>query len=469
MKKIIINIIKIIYLILTFLILIVGILSGLKNDLTLFIISLLLIVFLFFIEKKYSITKHILKNKKLIIFLIVISIVLRLLLLLFNYGEVFSDEATFYSNAMNLRSDLPLNNRYIAMFPYLYSYIFLLGNFMKIFTTKFITVVILNIIMDITASYFAYLFGKKIKNKVFGIILMIIWLLNPFQILWCMKALPIIVVNLCFIVSLYIFACLIKQNKSINIILLSILLGINLGISNSFRPIFIIFVIALFLYYLYLIIFIKSNYKNKLLSFILVLLCFIGINNSYTKLVSNKTKYNISGSSGWTLYLGSNLESNGAWFSSDEYNQLMTSDNFNPPDIHNYFKDKAIENYKSYSILTIMKLYAKKYATLTSNLSYYTFENTIGTYIAKNMFRIILYIFWFILILSNIYTIVRKDKKIDDILFMMILEIGLILSHLLVEVSPRYFIPTTVPIMIIATFNIYNKNCNKKIIIDRNV
>lgn len=370
MKKIITNVIKIIYLILTFLILIVGILSGLKNDLTLFIVSLLLIAFLLFVKKRYAITKHILKNKKLIVFLIVIGVILRLLLLLFNYGEVFSDEATFYSNAINLSSDLPLNNRYIAMFPYLYSYIFLLGNFMKIFTTKFITVVILNIIMDITAFYFAYLFGKKIKNKEFGILLMIIWLLNPFQILWCMKALPITVVNLCFIVSLYIFACLIKQNKTINIILLSILLGINLGISNSFRPIFIIFVIALFLYYLYLIIFLKSNYKNKLLSFILVLLCFMGINNSYTKLVSNKTKYNIGGSSGWTLYLGSNLESNGAWFSSDEYNQLMASDNFNPPDIHNYFKDKAIENYKSYSILTIMKLYAKKYATLTSNLSY---------------------------------------------------------------------------------------------------
>ena len=62
MKKIITNIIKNIYLILIFLILIVGILSGLKNDLLLFIISLLLITFLFFIEKKYSIIKHILKN-----------------------------------------------------------------------------------------------------------------------------------------------------------------------------------------------------------------------------------------------------------------------------------------------------------------------------------------------------------------------------------------------------------------------
>lgn len=462
MKKIITNIITIIYLVLTFLILIVGILSGLKNDLLLFVVSLLLIVLIFFIEKKYSITKYILKNKKIIISLIVLGIILRLLLLLINYGEVFSDEATFYSNVINLSAHIPLNNRYIAMFPYLYSYIFLLGNVMKIFITNFIVVVILNIIMDITASYFAYLFGKKMKNKEYGILLMLIWILNPFQILWCMKALPITVVNLCFIISLYIFACLIKQNKTINTILLSILLGINLGISNSFRPIFIIFVIAIFLYYLYLIIFLKSNYKNKLISFILIILCFIGINNSYTKLVSNKTKYNIGGSSGWTLYLGSNLESNGAWFPSDEYNELMASDNFNPPDIHNYFKEKAIENYKSYNVLNITKLYAKKYSTLTSNLSYYTYENTIGTYTTKKIIRIILYIFWFILILSNVYIILRKDKNIDDILFIMILEIGLILSHLLVEVSPRYFIPTLVPIMIIASLNIYNFK-NKKI------
>lgn len=56
------------------------------------------------------------------------------------------------------------------------------------------------------------------------------------------------------------------------------------------------------------------------------------------------------------MYLGSNLESNGAWVSSDEYNELMASDNFNPSDIHKYFKNKAIENYKSYNILTIIKL-----------------------------------------------------------------------------------------------------------------
>ena len=85
-----------------------------------------------------------------------------------------------------------------------------------------------------------------------------------------------------------------------------------------------------------------------------------------------------------------------------------------------------------------------------------------NTFDSKNIIRIILYIFWFILLLSNIYTILRKNKNIDDILFIMVLEIGLILSHLLVEVSPRYFIPSTVPIMIIAAFNIYNTKWDKK-------
>ena len=68
-------------------------------------------------------------------------------------------------------------------------------------------------------------------------------------------------------------------------------------------------------------------------------------------------KYKIDSSSGWTLYLGSNLESNGAWFSSDEYNELMASDNFNPSDIHKYFKNKAIENYKSYNIFIFSIIY----------------------------------------------------------------------------------------------------------------
>ena len=66
---------------------------------------------------------------------------------------------------------------------------------------------------------------------------------------------------------------------------------------------------------------------------------------------------------------------------------------------------------------------------------------------------------------ADIY--IESKKNIDDILFIMVLEIGLILSHLLVEVSPRYFIPATVPIMIIAAFNIYNTKWDKKIIINK--
>lgn len=453
MKKALLNMVTIIYILLMILILIFSMISGLKNDLVYFIISLILTIFIIYFGKKHLFIKKIINNKSISIILIILGIIIRILLLFINYGEVFSDEATFYSNAINLSMNQPLNDRYIAMFPYLYSYILLLGNFMKIFGTNFISVVILNIIMDIIAALFAYLFGKTFKNKELGKKLMFIWLLNPFQILWCMKSLPIIVVNLCIIISLYLFAKLVKKNDIKRKIILSILLGICLGISNSFRPIFIIFIIAIFIYYIYLIIYEKYDTKNQIVSFIIIILIFSCINNSYTKLVSYNTKYNIGSSSGWTLYLGSNYESHGSWFYSEEYNNFITEDNFNPSEVHNYFKEKAIENYKQYDLLKIIKLYARKYYILTSNVSNYTYENTIATYIAKQIIKIVLYTFWNTIIILNLKT---KSKSGNELIFLKLLEIGLILSHLFVEVSPRYFLPSIIPLIIIAFYSNYD-------------
>lgn len=452
MKKVITNLVLIIYSILILIMIIFGLLSGIKNDLLLLIISIFSLIVIYYLNKKFNLIKKIINNKKTIIILIILGIVLRLLLLFLNYSEVYSDEATFYNNAVSLSAKGGLNNKYIALFPYLYSYITLLGNFMKLTSINFKMVVILNIILDLCGSLFAYLTGKNLKNKQYGLLLMLMWLFNPFQILYCMKALPIIIVNVLFIISLYVFSLLNKQNKILYITIFSILLGITLGISNSFRPIFVILVIAIFLYYLYEIIINKSNYKNKILSFILIALCFFGINKIYTNIVSSKTEYSISGSSGWTLYVGSNLESSGAWFYSEEFNKFVESDNFDTKNIHDYFQEKALLNYKSYSILETGLLFTKKYYILTSNLSHYTYENTISNFLIK----IIMYIYWFFLITSNIFKIKRKKDQPDWLLFVIIIEIGLILSHLLVEVSPRYFTPCLVPLLLISAYHLNN-------------
>ena len=463
MKKLINNIILITYSILIFLVLLSSTFYIIKNETILPIITLILTLTIFILLKKIQPHKSIQLNKKTIILLILFGILIRILLLFLNYKNVYSDEATFYYNAVKLANNTNINTRYIAVFPYLYSYILLLGSIMNFIGTGFKTVVLTNILLDIIGSYFIYLIGNKLKNKELGIKMMLLWLYNPLQILWCTKALPVIIVNTLFIICIYTFIILLKSDTIKKKITLSIILGILLGISNSFRPIFIIFLIAMICYYIYNLLIKENKTDIKLINLIIIIIIFITCNNFYSSLVSSKTNYKIgNNTSGWTLYLGSNLKSNGAWFEVSEFNEFLNSNEaeFDVQEIHNYFKEQAINNYKTYSILNLTKLFTKKYYILTSNIPSYTYENTINP-LTNNKLTIIcklyLIIFWITLIL-NCITIKIKNIKNPIIIFLIILEIGLILSHLLVEVSPRYFIPLTVPLLLISRLEKSNKH-----------
>ena len=463
MKKLINNIIQITYSILIFLILLSSTFYIFKNETILPIITLILTLTIFILLKKIKPQKSIQLNKKTIILLILFGVLIRVLLLFLNYKNVYSDEATFYYNAIKLANNATINTRYIAVFPYLYSYILLLGSIMHYIGTGFRTVVLTNILLDIIGSYFIYLIGNKLKNKDFGIKMMLLWLYNPLQILWCTKALPVVIVNTLFIICIYTFIILLKSDTIKKKITLSIILGILLGISNSFRPIFIIFLIAMICYYIYNLLIKENKTDLKLINLIIIIIIFITCNNFYTSLVSSKTNYKIgNNTSGWTLYLGSNLKSNGAWFEVSEFNEFLNlnEDEFDVQKIHNYFKTQAINNYKTYNVVDLIKLFTKKYYILTSNIPSYTYENTINP-LTNNKLTIIcklyLIIFWITLIL-NCITIKIKNIKNPITIFLIIIEIGLILSHLLVEVSPRYFIPLTVPLLLISKLEKSNKH-----------
>lgn len=462
MKKLINNVILITYSILIFLVLLSSSFYIIKNETILPIITLILTLTIFILLKKIKLHKRIQLSKKTIILLILFGVLIRILLLFLNYKDVYSDEATFYYNAVKLANNATINTRYIAVFPYLYSYILLLGSIMNFIGTGFKTVVLTNILLDMLGSYFIYLIGNKLKNKELGIKMMLLWLYNPLQILWCTKALPAIIVNTLFIICIYTFIILLKSDTIKKKITLSIILGILLGVSNSFRPIFIIFLIAMICYYIYNLLIKENKTDIKLINLIIIIIIFITCNNFYTSLVSSQTNYKIgNNTSGWTLYLGSNLKSNGAWFEVLEFNEFLNlnEDEFDVQKIHNYFKEQAINNYKTYSILNLTKLFTKKYYILTSNIPSYTYESTINP-LTNNKLTIIcklyLIIFWITLIL-NCITIKIKNIKNPIIIFLIILEIGLILSHLLVEVSPRYFIPLTVPLLLISKLEKSNK------------
>lgn len=435
----------------------------LKND---FIISCLfsvlsiIIVFIVYkLNKKSSIINKILENKMIIISFILVAILLRFSLLMFDYNEVYSDEATFYYNAVSLASNLEINSKYIAVFPYLFGYINILSIFMKIFGTTIYHAITFNIIIDLIGAVFAYLFGKKIFNdKKKGILFLLIWLFNPFNIIWCMKILPINIVNTMIIISAYVFECLLSSFNNKRYLIISIVLGIIIGISNSFRPIMIIFLIAIFLYYLYLIIFSKYNLKKLLLSFIMISLCYGVYNNLNYKLVEDATGYTPSKSgSGWSVYVGSNINSNGEWFLEPKLDEFFVKDeDFSPSEIHEYFMEEGIKKYRSYNLITLSEFMIKKLEVLTNDVYSYTYSNFTSSIINQNKFYNIffkwyIYCFWFLIFIINILSGFGINNKNDDnrLIFYRLFFIGLIASHLLVEVSPRYFLPMLVPMMVL--------------------
>lgn len=346
MKSIINKIVLIIYIGLLILIYLLFLKDNLLLSTILGLFSLFAIYIFYNLNKKYNFINKILKNKKIIICLLLLAILLRFSLLLFDYNEVYSDEATFYYNAVSLASDLEINSKYIAVFPYLFGYINILSIFMKVFGTTIYHAITFNIIIDLIGAVFAYLFGKKIYNdKKKGILFLLIWMFNPFNIIWCMKILPINIVNTMIIISAYVFECLLSSFNNKRYLIISIILGIIIGISNSFRPIMIIFLIAIFLYYLYLIIFSKYNLKKILLSFIVITLCYSVYNNLNYKLVEDATGYTPSKSgSGWSIYVGSNISSNGEWFLEPKLDEFFAKDeDFSPSEMHEYFMKEGIK------------------------------------------------------------------------------------------------------------------------------
>lgn len=461
MKKVIIKYSKLFsfcFLLLSILLLFYNLTNHLLSTILYSSISILFMLFIIHYRKNII---YILSKKYIKYFIIGLPIIIRLILLFLHYSDLVSDEATFYNTAAEISLGNIFNQRYIATFPYLLGYIKLLSFVFKLFGISRNSVIIFNIFLDIIGAFFAYKTMKKQFNKRTGFIVLLLWLYNPFNIIYISKCLPIIIVNTSFIITIYIFSCLMSSfNTKYKFLYLSILVGIMLGITNCFRPIMIIFIISIFFYYLYLLLNKKNIYK-LLISFILILLPYklVGAMNNY--LVEDYTGYKIQGSaSGWSIYVGSNYSSYGTWFKEPEFTEQINSNLFTPKTLHAYFFNKGIANYKKNGIINLNLMYQKG-NILSGNVSEYTY-NQFTNYNSKNIISVILKIYvnfyWFLILITTYLCAININRKCDKrVLIYIILVLGLFSSNLLVEVSPRYFTPMFVPLTLIVGYYINNK------------
>lgn len=398
-------------------------------------------------------------DSQLLLFLGLLSGVALLIRFSFMLLEIspLSDAGTFFGAATTFmhESNFGIYTNYISNFPYLFPYDYLLGMVSKITSNVQIAFIMLNTFLDISSAFLLYILVKKIAGSRYaGALAVTLWLINPINIFFSVIPLPVTAVNTFIILTmLVLYYVTVNYDNFKKLIPLSVLAGLILCVSNSFRPIFPVFIIALVLYQLIILLknFNKRQCLSMFLSTIVIVSIFIIGTGVFYRLVSSEIKLPVNANSGgWSIYVGSNINSWGQWNEEDaSYFSEIISRESSYDRAHEIIKEKGIERYKTYDISSLFSLFVKKILVLAgdqmhaaSSLDSYPAYNINGSQL-KFLVQLSSAFFMFILtICSMLYLLSTLKGQLPSnsyYTFIIITMLGLFAASLLVEVSNRYF------------------------------
>lgn len=395
-----------------------------------------------------------------IVSIFVIGVFLRFLIyFLYSYSPI-SDPGSFYNQAQLVASGVGLvGDRYVAFFPYLGAYINALGVVIKMIPNPWLATIILNTVFDLLASLIAMQLIKIVSSKTSKkyLVAFALWFLSPFNLIFSLLSLPIIIVNFFIVLSVFLVFMLFQKivsEETTSSLILSIIIGLVMGYGNCFRPIFPIALVAVFLYLTYLLL--TSKLTNRIAisvisCFLIITSLFFAIQSLNVAFVSRQTGFNVSpNSGGWSIYVGSNTIATGSWNPEDDkYLYSILENNSDFEQVHERLTSEGIERYKNLGLLGSVSLMFRKLSLFAgSQGSVYDAEASIIGYQDSMIelifsFYIIFYIYFIFassircLWLSS-KSVINGNKINSIVIFVTILMIGLFLSDAFVEAQLRY-------------------------------
>lgn len=409
--------------------------------------------------------KHRALLRVLTIAVIILAILARLAPIIFNFNYVntpgnTSDAEVHYHAAEQIANGY-LDDPYLTYerkFPYLYVYSFTLAQFYKIIGDPLCSIVISNLIFDIIAVIFFYLFLRKIANKSTALVGVLLYLLSPLSILSCWVAMSMTIVNSLLAVILYLAAVLldfVKQQKFLKSSLLAALLGALIYVANLYRPVYTVILIALIICLALLLVKPKNTDKQKsvkliakrLLPIILLVISFGGCTIITGKIVEAKFGENLlANNGGWSFYTGSNYDSRGIWNYPDSWhfdNEVIPAHDTVSGAQQQMFKE-GIERYLSYSPQLLIDHFANKAGRLfvRPGDAYYNIQ--LAYDIDANGWRHKLIFsaigIYFLIIVSGALIFAWQKLKDQNIYYTLLklALLGFTAGFLLVEVMTRY-------------------------------
>ncbi len=389
------------------------------------------------------------RHKHKIWLLLLMALGLRLFWILSINTMPVSDFQTMYENAnIILSGDLSelKGYSYLARFPHLIPMTFYIAGMIKLFPIhNLIAMKLLNVVYGCVSLYLLYKlldgFVKSERNKLFIILIGAVF--PPFITYTSVLCTENIAIPL-YLLTLLMF----YKARNINSPKYFIIVGGILAISNLFRGVAIVFLIAFSIYLL------LCTDKNKFVNIGSTILGYIiitvGISGILLKAdIIERPLWNGAEPSSVTLLLkGTNFESNGMWNLDDAD---FIDEHLRDDDLVNQCLDKVKERILSKTPKELFIFYAKKFG------SQWAVGDCSGTYWAYTGANIYIqsvlpitfqYTYMLILIFAFL-TLLKKGEKNNILLNIILFGFGLL--FIIIETQPRYSYIVSWIFLILAT------------------
>jgi hypothetical protein len=236
------------------------------------------------------------------------------------------------------------------------------------------------------------------------------------------------------------------------------------GVSIVFRPLGIVFLIAVVIY---LALDCKKDrlveYSTVAIAFVLTWCIFGWINNVIVKQI---TSYDIgSPSFGWNLYVGASESGSWSKKDGDEFSEVFNKAN-NANDVQSYFSGKAFERYKEFGIIGTLKRVPMKISKAFVSIEYLSKElpESVNRGLYAGLISLYIIPLYSFAALGMVLTLVKNFMKgyFDFNLIIILFFIGVAIAFMFLEVAPRYTVSIHV-LMILPAIMLFEKLLYRKI------
>ncbi|MDR0841992.1 MAG: glycosyltransferase family 39 protein [Acidobacteriota bacterium] len=385
------------------------------------------------------------------------------------YRAPAGDYGILFTRAVDMASSSELSEpqqQYLSIFPYTFNYTGFLALFMKVFGVAYRSVILLNIWLYFIGAFLIYFLMDRIYDKKTAQTASLLWLGNPVNIVWCAVCSPIMLVNTlvvgCLAATVFAFD---YRNRLGKLLLFSTILGVTAGVSSGIRPVMVVFPIAVLVCAIVFICRQGANNTGKaigtlLLGCLMMAGSFGAVAWLNIRVATEFAQRELAVSNpGWNLYLGANYSADGQWNLPDEDTlQEKIDSGMSATEVHNFFKDAALERYRQNSPTENLQLLLKKNLATSGNLAGYSYNASVAiSRRTRPLLMAYLSAYWvFILSCGIICAFGLRKKRYNPsfALLPVLFTIGCYLSFQATEASPEYIMSLLTPLTIFAALGL---------------